>query len=94
MPNTASARKNMRKDVKRRLRNRAAKSTLKNTLKKYRSTVDTGEAATINTGLADVAKKFDQAASKDIIHKNKANRIKSRMAKLANKKTAAAAPAS
>ena len=92
MPNTSSAKKNMRKDVKRRSRNRSQTSALRTLVKKYRAAVAGGDAAAIETLYKLCSRRFDQAAAKHMIHKNAASRMKSRLALFANK--AKAAPAS
>ena len=89
MPNTSSARKNMRKDVKRRQRNRSQTSALRTLVKKFRAAVASGDTATVDTLYKLVSRRFDQAASKHLIHKNAAARIKSRLALHANKAKAA-----
>ena len=79
MPNIRSAKKWVRASAKRRVRNLDVKTSLKSTYKKA-----TGQAATPeDRRLASSA--FDKAAARGIIHKNKANRKKSRLAKRAAK---------
>lgn len=84
MPNIKAAEKWSRQSEKRTTRNRDAKSRLKTMYKKAASTSD-GEAA------KTVEAAFDKAASKGIVHPNKAARKKSRLAKAMRK--AATAPA-
>lgn len=93
MPNTSSARKNMRKDVKRRSRNRSQTSALRTLVKKYRAAVAGGDPAAIETLYKLCSRRFDQAAAKHMIHKNAASRIKSRLKLFANKAQAAKAAA-
>jgi small subunit ribosomal protein S20 len=47
-----------------------------------------GDAAKVGTELTAAAKKLDKAAAKGVIHKNKAARMKSRLARKANAATA------
>ena len=89
MPNTASAKKEQRKTAKRRLANRSQRSALRTAVKKARSAAEAG-AADAADALKLATKKLDQAAAKNLIHKNTAARTKSRLAKLSKKKTAAA----
>lgn len=91
MPNTASAKKELRKSRSRRLRNRAQRSALRSAVKRVRAAVAAKdeEAATQSFRLA--AKKLDQAAARNLIHKNTAARVKSRLSKAMR---AAFAPAS
>lgn len=74
MPNIKSAKKWTRASEKRRERNLAAKSTLKTA---YKKAVDDPSA----TNVKAAASAHDKAAARGIIHKNKANRKKSRLAK-------------
>ena len=75
MPLTKSAKKKMRQDKKRQKQNRSTKDFLKETLKKAKKN-PTVEAINI------AIKSTDKAAKKQIIHKNKAARIKSALSKL------------
>lgn len=87
MPNNRNAEKASRQSNKRRLQNRSQMSALKTLVKKFRTTADkTGEAEAVT--LADVSKRLDQAGAKRLIHPNKAARLKSRLAKAANKAAA------
>ena len=78
MPNIKSAKKRVLVAKVRSDRNKAAKSELKTVLKKARA--DGASADAIKA--ADIA--LDKAAGKGYIHKNKAARIKSRLAKKAS----------
>lgn len=93
MPNTSSAKKNMRKDVKRRSRNRSQTSALRTLVKKFRAAVASGDAAAIETLYKLCSRRFDQAAARHLIHKNAASRMKSRLMLHANKAKAASAKA-
>lgn len=78
MPNIKSAKKRVLVAKVRNDRNKAAKSELKTVLKKARA--EGAGADAVKT--ADIA--LDKAAGKGYIHKNKAARIKSRLAKKVN----------
>ncbi len=93
MPNNANARKAMRQNEKRRLRNRAARSTLKTILKKARAEAAAGNNEGAQTAFRTAVKSLDQAASKNLIHKNKASRLKSRLSQYMKKITTGQAPA-
>jgi small subunit ribosomal protein S20 len=80
LPNIKSAKKWVRASEKRRKRNLDVKSSLKSVFK--RATADGAKPDAKQR--ADSA--FDKAAARGIIHKNKANRKKSRLAKHAAKK--------
>jgi small subunit ribosomal protein S20 len=82
MPTTNSAKKRLRQNVKLRDRNRAVKAMLKTKLRKIREAVTAKNVEAAETELKVLSKKIDQAASKNIIHKNKASRTKSRLQRL------------
>jgi small subunit ribosomal protein S20 len=63
-----------------RQRNRRVKTTIRGVLKAYDSEKNT-------ENLKAVTKVLDKAASKKVIHKNKATRLKSRLAKMATQQT-------
>lgn len=78
MPNIKSAKKRVLVTKKKNERNKAAKSELKTIIKKARA--EGADAAAKKS--AAIA--LDKAAGKGFIHKNKAARLKSRLAKSAN----------
>ncbi len=78
MPNIKSAKKRVLVAKLRNERNKAAKTELKTVLKKARAEDATAEA------VKTAAIKLDKSAGKGLIHKNKAARLKSRLAKKAN----------
>ena len=78
MPNIKSAKKRVLVAKVRNDRNKAAKTELKTILKKARADEATADA------VKTAAITLDKAAGKGLIHKNKAARIKSRLAKKAN----------
>ncbi|MBQ9382753.1 MAG: 30S ribosomal protein S20 [Ruminiclostridium sp.] len=78
MPNIKSAKKRVLVTKLRNERNKAAKSELKTVLKKARAE----DASADSVKAAAIA--LDKAAGKGFIHKNKAARIKSRLARKAN----------
>ncbi len=77
VPNTQSAKKNLRKTRAATVRNRAQRSALRSAVKKAR-----GEAATPEERLRAV-QLLDRAARKGLIHRNNAARSKSRLMKKA-----------
>ena len=85
MPNIASAKKNMRKSRAAAVRNRAQRSALRTALKKARVEAAGSETVTAAVSL------LDRAARKGLIHRNKAARHKSQLARKANAQAAAAA---
>jgi len=88
MANHASAIKRNRQRVKRTIRNRAVRSALRTEVKKANTAISTTpkEAADL-VKAAHTA--LDRAASKNVIPKRRASRLKSRMARAANKAAAA-----
>lgn len=78
MPNIKSAKKRVLVAKLRTERNKAAKTELKTVLKKARA--EGADAAAVKAA----AVKLDKAAGNGLIHKNKAARLKSRLAKKAN----------
>ena len=78
MPNIKSAKKRVLVANVRNDRNKSAKTELKTVLKKARA--EGAAADAVKT--ADIA--LDKAAGKGYIHKNKAARLKSRLAKKVN----------
>lgn len=85
VPNIKSAEKWVRQTTKRRVRNLDTKTRLKTVFKKATQQGD-------ETLSREVSSELDRAAKRGIIHKNKAARKKSRLAR-ALAKAAAAAPA-
>jgi small subunit ribosomal protein S20 len=75
MPQHKSAKKRVKTNLKRQMRNRAARSTLRKTLKQFRemSPEDKAKAG------QDLQATLDKAASKGIIPRNRAARLKSRL---------------
>ena len=82
MPNSISAKKSHRQSLKRRDRNRSQRSALKTAIKKVRAAVADGDTAGALELLQAAQKRLDQAAAKNLIHKNSAARTKSRLARL------------
>ncbi len=74
MPLLKQARKKMRHDRKRTLQNKEKKIALKKTVKMMRKTPS-------SPNLTAAFSKLDKAVKTNLIHKNKANRLKSRLAK-------------
>lgn len=77
MPVTKSAKKAMHRDRQRKKFNLLTEKAYKLALKEVR------KKPTLAT-LAKVSQRLDRAAKKQVIHKNKAARLKSRLAKLIN----------
>ena len=82
MPNTASAKKRLRQNEKRRIHNRAAKSNMRSQIRKVREAVEAGDSERAQAEYKTAQQKIDQAASKNLIHRNAAARTKSRLVAL------------
>ena len=82
MPNTLSAKKRLRQNEKLRLLNRTRTSALRSQIRKVRDAVQAGESEKAQTELRLAQKRIDQAQAKNIMHKNTASRLKSRLVKL------------
>lgn len=83
MPNIKSAKKRVKVIATKTARNKAIKSDLKTALKKANTAVANGDANKAEAVKAAI-KKVDMACTKGIIHKNKAARKKSQLAKSLN----------
>ena len=80
LPNIKSAMKRVKVSEKKNLRNRIVKSKIKTAIKKFDAEL-TANPATVGTQYAATTSAIDKAVVKGILHKNTANRKKSRMAK-------------
>jgi len=81
LANIKSAKKRVLTSEKRRLRNRSVKTNLKTNQKYFLAALAEGDEQKAFDAMRQTAKKFDKAAAKGIIHKNTANRRKSKNAK-------------
>jgi small subunit ribosomal protein S20 len=79
MPNSASAKKRLRQSLDRRARNRTVRTSLRNQIKKVRTALAGGDAAACESEFRTTVKKLDKAAAKNVLHKNTAARLKSRL---------------
>lgn len=88
MPNIKSAIKRVKTNDKRRAHNATIKSSMRTAVKKVEALVANNDVEAAKTAYTDAAKRLDKAAQNGIIHKNAANRQKSRLAKKVNGATA------
>lgn len=88
MANHKSALKRVKQNKKRYLRNKSYRTRLKNTVKKVRFAINSTNVNVeeLNQELKKAQKIINKIKSKGVIHKNKAARLVSRLAKAANKK--------
>ena len=85
MPNIKSAMKRDAKSKQERAVNRAGKTALKTVLKKFAADVAAGDKAAAEVSYKAAVKAVDQAAAKNLLHKNNAARKKSAMTVKLNK---------
>jgi small subunit ribosomal protein S20 len=81
MANHKSSEKRIRQTKIRTLRNRYAAKTMRNALKKIRTSDDVN---TVKELFPKVCSMLDKLAKKNVIHKNKAGNLKSKIAKRVN----------
>ncbi|MBA3314312.1 MAG: 30S ribosomal protein S20 [Planctomycetota bacterium] len=82
MPNSPSAKKALRKSLTRRDQNRPQRTALRNAVKKVRKAAEAQDEAGARNAFKFAVKKLDQSADKELIHKNTAARVKSRLSAL------------
>ena len=82
MPLIKSAKKKQRKDAKRKKINKKREQRSTESVKKIRKNTDSKNFAEL---LRKAFSEIDKSAKKGIIHKNKANRLKSRVSKYLKK---------
>jgi len=80
MANTAQARKRARQSVARNKHNASLRSMLRTSIKRVRSAVAAGDQSAAAAVFQKTTSVIDRVADKNIIHKNKAARHKSRLA--------------
>lgn len=80
MPNIKSAKKKMRQDVKRTAKNTMYRSKIDDLIKKVKKS---GKKAKKEELVATAYSAIDKAAKKNVIHKNKAGRLKRSVSRLA-----------
>jgi len=93
MANIKSSQKDIRRTRARTARNVVVVSRIKTLRKKALAAATAGDAAQAVETSGQYASALDKAAKRGVIHANKANRIKSRIAKMTKKAAASAAPA-
>jgi small subunit ribosomal protein S20 len=81
MANHKSAQKRIRQNVTSNLENRYYAKTARNAVRKLRGTT---EKATASSLYPKVSAMLDKLAKKNVIHKNKAANLKSKLSKLVN----------
>ena len=79
MANTAQARKRARQSVALNKHNSSLRSMLRTAIKRVRTAIETGDKSAAADILQKATSVIDRVADKNIIHKNKAARHKSRV---------------
>jgi len=79
MPHSTSAKKRLKQSIARNEKNRSTKRAIRTEYKKVLAAVSAGNTEQAEVELRTVAKKVDQAAAKNVIHRNAAARVKSRL---------------
>ncbi len=80
MPNIASAKKRLRQNVKRRARNRTRKRAIRVAQKELFALIEANDLEAARKALDVCFSRLDKAAKRGAIHRNKADRKKSRLA--------------
>jgi small subunit ribosomal protein S20 len=80
MANTKGARKAARQAEKRRMHNASLRSALGSAIKSVSKAIQAGDKAAARKTLSEASAIIDRIADKNVIHKNKAARHKSRLA--------------
>lgn len=81
----ASAIKKDRQALRRRQHNRTMMATLKTAIKKVRTAVTARDAAGAKRALAEMVPALSRAAAKNLIHRNRASRLVSRLTRHTNR---------
>lgn len=80
MANTAQARKRARQADARNKHNASLRSMMRTSIKRVRHAIEAGDKEAANASFIKATSALDRVADKNIIHKNKAARHKSRLA--------------
>lgn len=83
MPNKHAAIKDLRKNKRRAARNLRDKTNVKSLIKQLKSLVQEGKKSEALAMLPKLQQATDKAAKKDVLHRNKAGRIKAMAMKMA-----------
>jgi len=94
MPNTQTAKKNLRKSIRRRKKNLDRKNTVQQSIREYKKLLADGKTEKACAELPRIYKLLDKAAKTNLFKPNKSNRLKSRLTKKARQLTAKSTSAS
>jgi small subunit ribosomal protein S20 len=84
MPNIKSAIKRVKKSEDNRQQNHAVKAAMRTSIKNFSVKVEAGDKEGAKSAYLTAVQKVDKAATKGLIHKNKAARAKSQLSKKLN----------
>ena len=84
MPQSASRKKRLGQDEKRRGRNRSLKREIKTRTKTLEEAVEENEKDKVVELLRLVISRIDKAKKRNVLHRNKAARLQSRLTRLVN----------
>ncbi|MCX7712501.1 MAG: 30S ribosomal protein S20 [Chthoniobacterales bacterium] len=87
MANTRSAEKRARQSARRHLHNKSVKSAIKTAKKRVLEALQKGDAKELQEATSVYVSRLDKAAKRGIIHRNTANRNKSRISTLIAKRS-------
>ena len=93
MPNIKSAKKRMRQNIKAREQNRSKKAEIRTYEKKLRKAVEQNNEPAAVEAYKKFSSSIDKATKTNLVHKNNANRKKSRLSVLVKKVQGKAEPA-
>ncbi len=82
MPQRRAAKKDLRQNKRKHEQNLKIKQKIKSAIKNLKKSLEEKDLSVSQKALAQVYEVLDKAASKKVIHKNKAARKKSRISKL------------
>ena len=85
MPNTKSAAKAMRQSLRRKVRNVQTKDAFKSAVKEVRKLIAAGKKSEAMEAMKKAMSTLDKAVKKNVVHKNKSSRLKSRLTKAIGK---------
>ena len=84
MPNTKSAKKRLRQNEKHYLRNKSKRSSMKTAIRNVETAAEQGDVEKARDELHKAIKIINRNVKHEIIHKNRAARLESRLTKLVN----------
>ena len=79
MANSPQARKRARQNVKKRMHNVSIRSSLRSSIKKLLKLIESNNKEAATVAYRDAVSNIDSAVSKNLHHKNRAARLKSRL---------------